>query len=327
MPTNDQHFMCVALLALLCLPVASGAQTPVPDSEASAPAVEAPRQLSEQDLAKLRRSVQSSKVRAVEEARLAELRRQEQARQFEEQRRQYQAQAARAAQEDARAEAEEEADRSRRAAKLNASRAASERALAQSMARLNDTANRVQAQQAQQVERQREQAEVQQRTERQRQVKLINQATQRQDEEAARLARQRQQSEQARADAQAAERAQTQRRHDEQSRQQMAAEPARQQEKPQRLQASTGSLTFDEKSRSPTLPAAVPATMPNVVPPSSPTRATRMFLGKSCADARAGAQTWVGKNGTFSTDREEANGYDGFCRLWIYGWSGSSGAQ
>lgn len=196
-----------ALLTLLCLPMASGAQT-VPPAE-TASAVDAPRQLSEQDLAKLRRSVQNSKVRAQEEARLAELQRQEQARQAEIQRRQMAAQAARQAQEDARADAEFEADRARKAAQFNAQKAASERALANSVQRLDRTANQAQAQQ---LERQRQQAEAQQRTERQRQVELINQATQRQDQEAARLAAQRQQSEQKRADAQAAERTEAQQR-------------------------------------------------------------------------------------------------------------------
>jgi colicin import membrane protein len=217
--------LCTAWLALLCVPLSSSAQ---PADAASAPAVEAPRQLSEQDLARLRRSVQNSKVRAVEEARQAELQRQEQARQAEIQRRQMEAQAARQAEEDARADAAEEADRARKAAQFNAQRAASERALANSLQRLNNTVNQVQVQQAQQAERQRQQAEAQQRTERQRQVELINQANQRQDQEAARLAAQRQQSEQKRADAQAAQSTEAQRRRDEQFRQDVAAERARQ---------------------------------------------------------------------------------------------------
>jgi hypothetical protein len=32
-------------------------------------------------------------------------------------------------------------------------------------------------------------------------------------------------------------------------------------------------------------------------------------------------------NGSFSIDREEPQGFDGLCRVWIYGWSGTSGAE
>jgi hypothetical protein len=225
-----QTRILIGCLTMALLSSVAGAQTPdgAASAPSAAPATAGPRTLSEEELARLRRSVQNSKVRAVEEARQAELQRQEQARQAEIQRRQMEAQAARQAEEDARADAEFEADRARKAAQFNAQKAASERALANSLQRLNNTVNQVQVQQTQQVERQRQQAETQQRTERQRQVELINQANQRQDQEAARLAAQRQQSEQKRADAQAAERTQAQRRRDEQFRQDVAAERARQ---------------------------------------------------------------------------------------------------
>ena len=180
------------------------------ESSPPAPPVRVPRKLSEADLARLGQSVQKSRARSVEQARQNELQRQETARQTQ---LQLQAMAEAEAQrqaEEAEADAEFEAERARKAAAWEQMRNDSERALAESTARLQATTASIQAQQAEAAARQRAQAESAERAERQRQVELIRQANQRQDEEAARLAAQRQQYEQQRADAQAAERARAQ---------------------------------------------------------------------------------------------------------------------
>ncbi len=173
-----------------------------------APPVRAPRKLSEADLARISQSVQKSRARSVEQARQNELQRQETARQTQLQLQAMAEAEARRQAEEAEADAEFEAERARKAAAWEQMRNASEQALADSTARLNDTTARIQAQQAEAAARQSAQADSADRAERQRQVELIRQANQRQDEEAARLAAQRQQYEQQRADAaQAAERA------------------------------------------------------------------------------------------------------------------------
>ena len=182
----------------------------VAKQEASPPAppVRAPRKLSEADLARISQSVQKSRARSVEQARQNELQRQEAARQLQLQLQAMAEAEARRQAEEAEADAEFEAERAQKAAAWEQMRNASEQALADSTARLNDTTARIQAQQAEAAARQRAQAVSADQAERQRQVELIRQANQRQDEEAARLAAQRQQYEQQRADAaQAAERA------------------------------------------------------------------------------------------------------------------------
>ena len=160
-----------------------------------APPVKSPRKLSEADLALLRESVQKSRARSVEQARVAELQRQEAARQAALQAQLWAAQEAQRQAEEAAADAEFEEERARKAAAWEQSRQASEQALADSLARLRNTTAQIQAQQAQAAEQQRLQAEAADRAERQRQVELIRQANQRQADEAARLAALRQPAE------------------------------------------------------------------------------------------------------------------------------------
>jgi hypothetical protein len=136
----------------------------------------------------------------MEQARQNELQRQEAARQAQIQVQLWAAAEAQRLAEEAKADAEFEAERARKAAAWQQMAQANEQALANSMARLQATTANIQAQQAEAADR----------AERQRQVELIRQANQRQDEEAARLAAQRQQYEQQRAQAQASERARTQ---------------------------------------------------------------------------------------------------------------------
>jgi hypothetical protein len=160
----------------------------------SATPVKVPRKLSEADLALLRESVQESRARVVEQARLAELQRQEAARQ-----RELEYQAMEAAQAQRRAEIEEadaeyEAESARKAAAWQQMAQANEQALNDSIQRLRDTTSRIEAQQAS-ASAQSTQADPLGSDERQRQVELIRQANQRQDDEAARLAAQRQQAE------------------------------------------------------------------------------------------------------------------------------------
>ena len=296
----------------------------------AAPAADTPRKLTEEDLAKLRKSVQASKARSIELARQAELKRQEDARRQEEAQRQWvesqriaAAQEAQRLEEEALAEAEFEAERAQKAAAWNAQKAANERALANSLSRLNNTVARVQAQQAEAVARQREEAQARELAERRRQVELINQATQRQDDEARRLAAQRQQSEQQRAAAD------VQRKRDEQLRQQAVAERARLQQQRAAQQAQQGTATAQSgitiQSRrtdevppprvEPAKPAAAPTT------PQASGDPTRVFLGRTCAAAHAGAATWVG-NGSFQVQSEQM-GSDGLCRVLIRYRSGS----
>ena len=114
----------------------------------SATPVKVPRKLSEADLALLRESVQESRARVVEQARLAELQRQEAARQ-----RELEYQAMEAAQAQRRAEIEEadaeyEAESARKAAAWQQMAQANEQALNDSIQRLRDTTSRIQAQQA-----------------------------------------------------------------------------------------------------------------------------------------------------------------------------------
>jgi hypothetical protein len=194
-------------------PVAAEKPAPIVAKQESlppAPPVRAPRKLSEADLARIRQSVQESRARSLEQARVAELQRQEAARQAAVQAQIWAAQEAQRQAEEAAADAEFEAERARKAAAWQQQAQASEQALANSLQALNDTTARIQAQQAEAAARQRAQAEALAAAERQRQVELIRQANQRQEEEAARLAAQRQQYEQQRADAAAAERARQQ---------------------------------------------------------------------------------------------------------------------
>ena len=177
-----------------------------------APPVRVPRKLSEEDIARIRQSVQNSRVRSLEQARLAEQQRQEAARQAQLQAQAWAAAEAQRQAEDAAWEAEFEAERARKAEAWQQNARASEQALADSTQRLNDSTARIQAQQAEALARQRAQAEALAAADRQRQMELVRQANQRQQEEAARLAAQRQQYEQQRADAQAAERARQQQR-------------------------------------------------------------------------------------------------------------------
>ncbi len=181
-------------------------QDPLPP----APPIRAPRKLSEADLARLDDSVQRSRARSLEQARVNELQRQEAARQAQLQAQVWAAAEAQRQAEEAEADAEFEAERARKAAAWQQSAQASEQALTNSTARLQATTANIQAQQAEAAARQRAQAEEAGRVERQRQVELIRQANQRQDEEAARLAAQRQQYEQQRAAEQAAARDRTQ---------------------------------------------------------------------------------------------------------------------
>jgi hypothetical protein len=194
-------------------PVASEAPAPVLAKQATLPPpapVKAPRKLSQADLARIQQSVQKSRARSIEQARQAELQRQDVARQAQLQAQLWAAQEAQRQAEEAEADAEFEAERARKAAAWQQQTQANEQALADSMQRLRDTTARAQAQQADALARQRAQADAQAAAERQRQAELIRQANQRQEAEAARLAAQRQQYEQQRADAQAAERARQQ---------------------------------------------------------------------------------------------------------------------
>lgn len=188
-------------------PVVAKQEAPPPPAP-----VKAPRELSDEDLARLQHSVRKSRARSIEQARRAELQRQEAARQAQLQAQAWAEERARREAEEAEADAEFEAERARRAAAWQQEARAREQALADSMQRLRDTTARAQAQQADALARQRAQSDVQAAAERQRQVERIRQANQRQEAEAARLAAQRQQYEQQRADAQAAERARQQQR-------------------------------------------------------------------------------------------------------------------
>jgi hypothetical protein len=197
-------------------PVPAPVEKPAPvvakqESLPPAPRVKVPRKLSAADITRIHQSVQKSRVRSLEQARLAELKRQEAARQAQLQAQAWAAQEAQRQAEEAAWDAEFEADRARKAAAWQQNARANEQALADSTQRLNETTARVQAQQAEVLARQRAQADALAAAESQRQVELIRQANQRQEEEAARLAAQRQQYEQQRADAQAAERARLER--------------------------------------------------------------------------------------------------------------------
>ena len=160
----------------------------------SATPVKVPRKLSEADLALLRESVQESRARVVEQARLAELQRQEAARQRELEYRAMEAAQAQRRAEIEEADAEYEAESARKAAAWQQMAQANEQALNDSIQRLRDTTSRIEAQQAS-ASAQSTQADPLGSDERQRQVELIRQANQRQDDEAARLAAQRQQAE------------------------------------------------------------------------------------------------------------------------------------
>lgn len=211
----------VILLAIfLCAPAMVQAQT------------RQPRQLSAEQLAKLRTSVQKSKARSIEQARRAELQRQEQARQWEEQQRIAEAEAAWRAEQDALAEAEEEAA----APPVNLAAVFANsfnQAMAENAAQKAEQDAFIAGLQRQQAEAQRQREEQQQaaaNAERRRQVELIDRATQRQYDEGERLAAQRRQHEQQRAEKEAAERAEAQRLRDENLREQAAAERKRLQE-------------------------------------------------------------------------------------------------
>lgn len=222
-----RRFSVLMLALVLCAPALLQAQA------------RQPRQLSAEQLAKLRTSVQKSKVRNAEAMRQAEIRRQEAARQLEESLRMAEAEAARQAEEE-----EWEDDPPTPAVnpfEVFANTFNSEMAKYQAEKEAQDAFVRnIQRQQAEAARRQREQQAAQERTERQRQVQLINQANQRQDDEAARLAAQHKQYEQQRADAQAAERAEAQRR-DEQLKQQAAAERQRLQDQQEKAVAAAAS--------------------------------------------------------------------------------------
>lgn len=201
----------VPVPAVATAPASSDKPAPVVAKQEAlppAPPLKRPRKLSDGDLARLRLSVQKSRARSIEQARVAELQRQEAARQAALQAQLWAAQEARRQAEEAEADAEFEAERARKAAAWQQSAQANEQALADATRRLNETTARVQAQQADALARQRAQSDALAAAERRRQMELIRQANQRQEEEAARLAAQRQQYEQQRADA--AERARLQ---------------------------------------------------------------------------------------------------------------------
>ena len=164
-------------------PVAAKPKQPL----ASTKPVKPPRKLSAADLALLRESVQKSRARVVEQARQAELQRQEAARQAALQAQVWAAAEAQRQAEEAEADAEFEAERQRKAAAWNQMAQASEQALNDSLQNLRDTTARIQAQQAN-ASVQNAPADPHGAAERQRQVELINQANRRQDDEAARLA-------------------------------------------------------------------------------------------------------------------------------------------
>jgi hypothetical protein len=170
------------------VPVAS------PPVQPPAPPIKAPRRLTEADLADIRASVRASRARAVEKARVAELQRQEAARQAAEMAQVWAAQEAQRQREEAIADAEFEEERARKAAAWQAQSRASEQALNDSLQRMRDDTAQIQAQQAEAAQRQRAQAEAAERAERLRQLDLVREANQRQADEAARLAAQRQQS-------------------------------------------------------------------------------------------------------------------------------------
>lgn len=260
-----------------------------------------PRQLSAQDLAKLRKSVQNSKARSIEQARQAELQRQEQARQWEEARRAAEARAARQAEEDALADAEFEAERAQKAAEWDRSKRAGERALADSFQRLNDTTSRVQAEQAEYRARQEQAARDAQAEQRQREVDNARDATRRQHEQADRFAEQQRESERARQEAQKAQQA-------------------------QQAQQQSRSSGLVIESKAPPDPVPVPS-LParnEVAPQPSSDEPIMGFIGATCADARFGAQRWVGTGGTFEVAAERI-GSDGWCTVQIHHWKSGAG--
>lgn len=186
-----------------------------------------PRQLSEDDLAKIRKSVQSSKARSIQAAAEAERQQQEQARQFEEQQRLAAEAWARQEEDNAQFEAEFEEDRRAKAAAWKAQADRNARALADSLRNLDNTVARVQAQQAEAVRRQQETEREKESAGRRRQVELIDAAAQRQNAEGDRFAAQRGASEQQRAGAKASEAAAVEPRSADRLTEQAAAERAR----------------------------------------------------------------------------------------------------
>ena len=310
MATRMTSLPRIALMAGVALTMAS---TPaLAQSAGDGPTPRGPREVSPDAAAKLRASVKTSKARSLEQARQAELQRQEQARQWEEtQRRNTAAEAARLEYE-ALADAEFEEERARKAAAWNANAKAQERALANSIDRLNNTVSRVEEQQAEATLRNREAAQEKEAADRRRQVELIDQATRRQYAEGDRLAAERGQSEQQRAQAKAAEAAATELRSADRLREQAAAERAR-------LRQAANSTSAIPALGSGSAPAKAAGT-PSAATASGGVMQT--FLGKTCADARASAQSWVG-NGSFKVVSEYTE-TGGTCRVGISYTSGTS---
>ncbi len=204
---------------------------------------------------------------------------------------------------DAQADYEFERERQEKAARWAQASGAAERGLADSISRLNNTVSAVEAQQAQYRAQQEAIRAQQEAAARVADAQRAREATERQYE----IARQYEAQRQAQA-------------------QQAAAAAVN-------TNAGSGHLTVESGARpaqaSPeTAGIARPATTGGNASASAD-EPVMGFTGKTCADARAGAQRWVGSGGSFEV-KSEGPGYGGTCLVQIRNWKsgpGTSSAQ